>query len=444
MKNNEKCRGVLVPIFYDYYFFDLLLPITKRLIALGVPVTLMTWDQLVVEKYRDIDHLKIIKAPRVIRSLWNRANRPVFRIGLWIAAWLWVSRIRRSYQCVLLPFDNKPVWYVMSRLMCSVYSHSSTEFIDLDLTLRRERIEETGTWQYRLFRKLEDLLNINLLPRLTGEILNFFPHRLWVDRLMGWRAENHLCGFSGVDLLTVAGHTNKEMYQKAGIEGDKIIVTGSPLYDQLLKIREEFSDREKSRFMSALGIEKKEKLFVFFLSPSAFSKVQINEVESMVAGICDHFTEAQIAIKFHPKTREDYVDIFKERLEKYTQNLVQIHKFSGDVFNAQLVLCADYLVQKQSTVGFIAMKLGTPILSYNLSYTNYEDEMYEIINGSLHIENLEELSRTLPLLFEEGTLREIRARQEVACEKFCLNIDYASDKVAQEIKKLLDDPKKPC
>ena len=124
-------------------------------------------------------------------------------------------------------------------------------------------------------------------------------------------------------------------------------------------------------------------------------------------------------------------------IEITARNIKQIHKFSGDVFNAQLVLCADYLVQKQSTVGFIAMKLGTPILSYNLSYTNYEDEMYEIINGSLHIENLEELSRTLPLLFEEGTLREIRARQEVACEKFCLNIDYASDKVAQEIKKLL-------
>ncbi len=429
---------VLVPIFYDYYFFNLLRPIVEELVSLGVPVTLMTWDRQVVEKYKQIDPLEIVKAPRLIRSFWNRANRPTFRLGLWLIAWAWVSALRHKYDCVILPFDNKPVWYVMSRLMRSVYNHSSTEFIDLELTLERERIRNVSTWQYRTFQFVEKILKVNLLPRLADETLKFFPHRLWVDRLMGWRAPNYLCGFSGVDLLTVAGSENASVYSQAGIDKSKIMIAGSPLYDRLWDIRKDFLDLEKERFKSGLGLKNNSKIFSFFLSPSAFSTLQIKEVETIVRALCEYFPAAQIVIKFHPKTRLEYVEIFRTVLRKHTQNLVLIHEFSGDEFNAQLILCSDYVVQKQSTVGYIAMRLGVPILSYNIEKTEYEDDMYKIIGASLHIENRQELEAVLPGLFSQDTLIEIKCRQKRACEKFCLDVDSASKAIARGIVNLVN------
>ena len=41
-------------------------------------------------------------------------------------------------------------------------------------------------------------------------------------------------------------------------------------------------------------------------------------------------------------------------------------EYTGDEVNARLVMAANAIVQKQSTVGFLVLLMRTPIISYNL------------------------------------------------------------------------------
>jgi len=424
---------VIIPLFYYYYFFEFFAPIIREFVRRGHQVTVLTWDERVNQQYSGIPGVALEDCPRVVSALWNRSNKPFFRTGLWVVSWVWGMRLKSRFDVVILPFDNKPVWYVMSRLIRSVYCHTSVEFIDLNLTLEREIYKKKEDWVEKWYFALDKLFRGKILPRLGENRLRFFADRLFFDRIMGWRAPNHLCGFSGVNLLTVAGSENKEAYAKAGIGKDRIVVAGNPNFDCLDAIREEFDVTRRLHFKKELGIESGGKIFSFFLSPSSFSDDQIREIVLVVDTICKCMPNANIVIKFHPKTGPKFLGVFRSELEAICNQFVLIDEFSGDKFNAELMLVSDCIVQKQSTLGLMAMRYSIPVLSYNLVRTDYEDNMYKILGGSEHVESVVELKRALGSLFDPDAKRRMKTAQRQACEKFCIHTDSAASNIVDAV-----------
>jgi len=399
-------------------------------------VTVVTWDKKVEEKFQALPEVAVKPVPAVIRALSNRSNRPLFRFGLWIAAWTWARYLRKDYEVAVLPYDNKPVWYAISRSMPSVYCHNTTEFISMDLLFERELFKRTFDIRHRIYMAIDWLSGGKIFPRLCGEVLRYFPHRLLIDRLMGWRAPNHLCGFSGVDLLTVSGEENRTNYIKSGIAPDIVFTTGTPNYDSLTDIALAFDSKQEEKFRADLGFKNDAQIFSLFLSPSEFNPVQIDEIATVVKNFAKVFPDAHFLVKFHPKTNPVYPDLIGERLSIHTHKLKILREYQGEEFNAKLILSSSYLLQKQGTVGLIALRLKVPIFSYNLAPTDYEDDMYKILGGSIHVENTAELEAMVPHIFDRDVLDELKERQVDACRKFCMETKCADVEIARRIMQL--------
>ena len=138
-----------------------------------------------------------------------------------------------------------------------------------------------------------------------------------------------------------------------------------------------------------------------------------------------------------PKTRKEDPVAFKSNLESLGERLLIETVFRGDEHNAHLVLASDYVVQKQSTVGFIAMLLGKNIISYNLQDTDYEDDMYKVLDASVHVESIDELRAVLRDI-RNGDFVDLKGKRRDACYKFCLDTCEANKNISKVVQRHFD------
>ncbi len=89
-------------------------------------------------------------------------------------------------------------------------------------------------------------------------------------------------------------------------------------------------------------------------------------------------------------------------------------------------------------MGFIAILFGTPIISYNLVDTDYEDDMYRILDASFHAESEAELNQAFGNLDDAAALEDLRQRQDAACENFCLRFAQAGPAITQIVRTHLE------
>ncbi|GJL54494.1 MAG: hypothetical protein NPIRA02_16260 [Nitrospirales bacterium] len=171
----------------------------------------------------------------------------------------------------------------------------------------------------------------------------------------------------------------------------------------------------------------------------------MNEVVTVIDSIRKKNQDSQFLLKFHPKTVQTAIKRFKNALTGYDNDVRFVVEFFGDDHNTLLVLASDFLLQKQGTVGFIAMLCRLPIISYNFYTTDDDDDMYENIGGSFHVRDVSELNETLDRLTTPEGLAESARRQQFACENFCCEnfspcteiVKIISDHLRQEPRKLV-------
>ena len=434
-------KKVVVPYFWSYYLFDYLKFLVPQLIKDGFDVTVLTYEAQIAEAFRSRGS-RIAWVPPILRYLMARSGGVLHRVALWISAWCWVSVLRRQYDFAVLPWDNKPVWYVMSCLMPSLTCHNTTELIDVRLTLKRDVYKSSsgpGALIHRAFLVIDALTGKRFLPRWPGQINRYFPRQLVIDRIMGYRAQNFYCGFGKVTYLTVSGHQISENYQKCGLESRKVVVTGNPSYDFVRQLEHCFSDRDRERFRMDLGVSAQNTLFSLFLSPSSFTEAQLSEVLLVVREIGAIVPDSFVILKFHPKTSEDAVTRFRLALEDLGDRVLLITEYLGEEHNVKLILAADYVVQKQSTVGFIAILLRRDLISYNIEETNYEDDMYKVLDASVHVESAPTLRNVLHDI-KNGEFADLRERQREACRRFCLETSEANKNISKVIQRYFAHP----
>ena len=359
---------------------------------------------------------------------------------LWLSGWIWSAGIARNYDFAIVPWDYRPLWYVVARSMPTMTLSTTTIVIDPDLEIEDRCLRESQElgWMHRLSVIADRLTRGRFLPRLGERTEKYEPKLLWVDRLMGWRATGHLLGASGATFVTVPGERIRDNFVHFGIPKDRVKVVGVPGYEFLHSLSQAFDEPARHRFCAEIGLDPARKIFSFFLSPSAFSQAMIDEVTLVVRAIRKRHADSIIVLKFHPKTRRQDPPQFRSALADLDHDLVVLTKYRGDETNARLVLCSHAIVQKQSTVGFIALLLNVPIISYDILETGYQDRMYKILDGSFHAESLVELETILENFESPASLADLRDRQQLACQRFCLDVTSPCAEISMLIHDYLD------
>ena len=420
-----KKKRILVPHLEDYYLMDYLLELSKTLQLAGYEVTVLTADKVVYDKFYNTK-VQVDYMPSVIRLLRRRSGNVIVRCLLWLSGYLWILSIKNRYDFAIVPWDNKPLWYLILKQFPSLTVHNTTNLMDLNFEIESYKSPRT----HKVAEILERVLRIELLPRLANVVLKH--NKFWyIDKLFGMRSKNLVQGFSGIDYMTVTGNKIKNTLIEAGLSkiGTKIIPTGNPTYDGFLSYAKDFNNTKKEAFKKSLGLSGQSDLYGMFLSPSFFSKAQIKEVTLVVEAVLEFDSRASISIKFHPKTESRFIDIFDNVLSQRTSNYKIISGSTGDRVNLDIILSSKCILQKQSTVGFIAMMTSVPIISYNLLDTDYYDDMYKYMEASWHCETAKEIMQSLSSLNDGAELQKLSNLQEIACSNFCLKNDSASNSI---------------
>ena len=76
-------------------------------------------------------------------------------------------------------------------------------------------------------------------------------------------------------------------------------------------------------------------------------------------------------------------------------------------------------MQKQSTVGFIALMYLVPIISYNVYRTDYSDQLYEPLGISNHCNDLVQVFEAVKCMDSNVYLKKIQARQNASRDDYC-------------------------
>jgi len=420
-----KGKKILIPLLYDYYIFSFYLKLIPQLINDGFEVTIFTYDRSVVDKYSQLDvNVNITVGSSIMRALLNRSGKPFFRLILWGIGWFATYNLCRKYDFVIVPWDNKPIWYMMTRMIPSMTCHNSTEYADFDLTLEHMHPSQEllSNFKHKVMLLIDKIWPGPFLPKIKGSILSYSNY-LIIDRLMGFRSPNYLHGFSGIDYFTMMGNRMKANFLNYGIGGEdhptQITVTGSPSYEGILTIKKNFNDDDRNNTLKSLGINVNKNTYSFFLSPSSFSSDQIEEVAQVVETIGAFDTNSAFLLKFHPKTRKSDPPRFYERLSEFTDDVVLMTEFGGDELNARLILSSRCVFQKQGTVGFISMLFQTPLISYDLFPTDYFDDMYLLLGGSYHCKTPADLKEALTKISTDDGRKQLVSMQKNACDLYC-------------------------
>jgi hypothetical protein len=430
-------KRILIPLFYDYYLFEYLKDLIPQLIKDGHTVYFVYGDLHTKKLYSHIEGLKFIKLPHIIRILMNRIRYSAVYTVFWVVGKIWVPYFIRKYRInfSVLPSDIRPLFYIISKTVPSLTVHNTTEHIDFNSTLARDDIKKSEIYKtiWFNFYKFIDLISKGkLFYRVNNQILNF-NHRLLIDRMMGRSSKTNYIGFSGITYLTVTGFKIKENLVRSGLKESNIHVVGHPAYDKLTNLRNNFSNKIKDEFLKENNIPKNKDIVTLFLSPSSFSDNQRNEIMRVTRVLVENVSNIFIIIKFHPKTRKEDPSRFQAEISKFTQSFILMTKFKGDYFNAKLMLASEFIVQKQCTLGFMAMLFRVPMISYNITKTDYEDDMYEILDASFHVKSIESLKEAIKKVQDPASLDRLSKLQKIACKKYCLDTVHANEAISKII-----------
>ena len=229
------------------------------------------------------------------------------------------------------------------------------------------------------------------------------------------RSSSLIQGFSGIDLMTVTGDQIKKNLMLAGLNHrPSIHVIGNPSYEGYLTYARNFSDSKKRHTLESLGFSRDDRMFTLFLSPSKFTETMITEIKLVLSTIKDYSEEVAVCLKFHPKTSETDIDQITKLLQSLIDKHHVIKNFTGDDYNLDLVLSSEAIIQKQSTIGYIAMLTGIPIVSYNILDTEYGDDMYKILGCSFHSESTKDLKNNLMKLDNASEIKRLLEQQKHA------------------------------
>jgi hypothetical protein len=388
-------KNFLVAPLINYYLFDYFFPLIDEILSRNQSVTLLYLTNDVKEKYslKFGSRISYLKVPRYIQIFNNRSGDFFSRCLLWIICDLWMRSIKSKFHFALVPWDNKPIWSTICSYLPAAANDVVTNLVDIEMITKAEQFKKTHLISHKIMLCIDKFIfSKKLLPRLNGVISKYSPKVLIADTLLGKTNSNYCSGFGKSKYLTVTGHKIRSNYIALGIPPEKVIVTGHPGYDSLIAFAKKSNNlNSKTEFRNELQLPSASYTVTMFLSPSSFNENQIKELDLVFASLDKSFSNLLLIVKFHPKTKDKEANKIIILLNSFSFQNKTFIKFEGDLHNLKIMKCSDFILQKQCSLGFLALNSDTSMISYDLLDGEYFDGMYAKIGASWHAENVHEL-----------------------------------------------------
>jgi UDP-N-acetylglucosamine 2-epimerase len=194
------------------------------------------------------------------------------------------------------------------------------------------------------------------------------PHGLAVGKtlgavLAGKRYQMPVKGFF-CSALCVNGPSDAAVFADLGVPPEKIHLTGSPNADLFHQTRQAHQPSASAALKTQLGLPPQAKLISFFLQPFSDSMLggqgYASEIKQLAAQLSELAEDVHLVLKLHPR----------HPLSRYQPDphprihwLEHAH-YPGEDFNNALILASQFTITRSSTIGYNALALNVPLLSY--------------------------------------------------------------------------------
>lgn len=414
---------IVLPLIEDYYLFNYLYELSNRIHKGGYRVVILVGSEFTERKVNRLSpEVEVRRLPRVVTFLNNRSRFISLRLMLYIVTFLWVRLLlRREFKFSIVPWTTRPIWNVISRNIPSltINNVSNLSVVDDSVAEHSFNFDSQMTIGIKLGFLLEKL-GILRLRRVRGELIDFNGYDV-LESLVGLKSVHRENGCNGVSHLCVMGSKYVENYLQVGVDPLKteISVVGNPSYEFCYQLKNDFNDAERKLFLEENRLPQGVPIYSLFISPSSLTREQVEEIMMVIDTIANAEKLAHFIIKLHPKTTTTSVLKVSDAITRYGRNITLFTEFKDDVFNAKLIICSKAIVQKQSTLGFLAMIFRVPILSYNLVKTDYHDDLFKLLGISIHSENEQELISAVGMIEDPLTLAAYKEHLHKMEEAYC-------------------------
>ena len=220
-----------------------------------------------------------------------------------------------------------------------------------------------------------------------------------------------------VDKLAVMGEYARDILIKCGVDKTKLVVTGRPTYDALVRAEEHF---EKDEICRKLGLDPTRRIIVY-----TTENLPPSESEGMVYAICKavkEFSDSQFIIKVHPS--ELTLSIY----ERVIKDIGVDALITRDANIYEVLYVCDVMITGFSATALDAMILDKPVITVN--FTGLEDPVPYAESGvAIGVYEERGLVRAIKRgLYEEDARKNLRE----AREKFVYEQSYKKDGKATE------------
>ena len=234
---------------------------------------------------------------------------------------------------------------------------------------------------------------------------------------LGMLGKNYECPTFLADKISVPGDFIKDLVINCGVDEERIVVTGRPTYDALIRAEEKF---DKTGICRRLGLDPSKKILVY-----CTENLPLTETQRMAYAICNavkDFLDVQSIIKVHPS--ELSLSVYDTVLKQ-----VGIRALVTKEANIYEVLyVCDLMMTGYSTTALDAMILDKPVITLNL--TGLKDPIPFAESGAaIGVYNEKDLIRAIKNgLYDDSTKERLRRDRE----KFVYEQTYLRDGKATE------------
>lgn len=173
---------------------------------------------------------------------------------------------------------------------------------------------------------------------------------------LGMLGQNYECPMLLADKISVPGDFIKDLVISCGVAGDRIVVTGRPTYDALIRAEDHFN---KTEICQKLGLNPAKKTLVY-----CTENLPPKETQRMVYSICKaakRLSNVQFVIKVHPS--ELSLSIY-EKVAREVGIQALITK-GADIY--EILYVCDLMITGYSTTALDAMILNKPVITINFT-----------------------------------------------------------------------------
>ena len=266
--------------------------------------------------------------------------------------------------------------------------------------------------------------------------LFFNPYRTFNYKISRLRFElyygrdyNYNYGHGESSKIALFGDNTKNLLVSEGVPSEKLVVTGSSKFDDLL----EFKDPVKQKLLrEKYGISSKRK--VVLVLTSWFVEARLWTVEERrffiteIVKACNNLGDIQLVIKLHAP--HESIKDYQEILEDYPVSAL-IFDFES---LHELICISDVVVSVSSTAALEAMALDKPVLIVNMDYGSkiFKD------SGAMFIEKTDSFESALEkLLFHTTEFLDRKRMHEFVYDEAYLVDGKASVRISDLIRSMV-------